>query len=70
MEFMLGIGPEWIHSNAYGVKMNSVGAEVAADFMFWPAKKHRYITLLCRSDLVEDVPCRGDESRDRIRLRD
>jgi hypothetical protein len=29
MEFMLGIGPEWIHSNAYGVKMNSVGAEVA-----------------------------------------
>jgi hypothetical protein len=42
MEFMLGIGPEWIHSNGYGVKMNSVGAEVAPDFMFWPAKKHRF----------------------------
>ena len=42
MEFMLGIGPEWIHSNAYGLKMNSVGAEVAPDFMFWPAKKHRF----------------------------
>ena len=42
MEFMLGIGPEWIHSNAYGVKMNSVGAEVASDFMFWPAKRHKF----------------------------
>ena len=42
MEFMLGIGPEWIHSNAYGVKVNSVGAEVAPDFMFWPAKKHKF----------------------------
>jgi hypothetical protein len=41
MEFMLGVGPEWIHTNAYGIKMNSVAAEVAADFMFWPSKKHR-----------------------------
>jgi len=42
MEFMVGIGPEWIHSNAYGVKMNSAGAEVAPDFMFWSSKKHRF----------------------------
>jgi hypothetical protein len=41
MEFMLGIGPEWIHTNAYGIKMNSVAAEVAPDFMFWPSRKHR-----------------------------
>ncbi len=41
-EFMLGIGPEWIHTNAYGIKMNSVGAEVAPDFMFWPSRKHRF----------------------------
>jgi hypothetical protein len=40
-EFMLGIGPEWIHRNAYGRKMNSVGAEFAADFMFWSSRKHR-----------------------------
>ena len=40
-EFMLGIGPEWIHPEAYGIKMNSVGAEIAPDFMFWPSKKHR-----------------------------
>jgi hypothetical protein len=41
-EFMLGVGPEWIHTNAYGRKMNSVGAEVAPDFMFWTSKKHRF----------------------------
>jgi hypothetical protein len=34
VEFMLGVGPEWIHTNAYGKKMNSVGVEVAPDFMF------------------------------------
>lgn len=42
IEFMLGIGPEWIHTNAYGKKMNSGGIEVAPDFMFWPSKKHRF----------------------------
>jgi len=41
MEFMLGLGPEWIHSNAGGFTMNSVAAEVAPDFMFWPSGKHR-----------------------------
>jgi hypothetical protein len=40
-EFMIGVGPEWIHTNAYGIKTNSVGAEVAPDFMFWSSKKHR-----------------------------
>ena len=41
MEFMLGVGPEWIHTNANGIRMNSVAAEVAPDFMFWPSRKHR-----------------------------
>jgi hypothetical protein len=41
-EFMLGVGPEWIHTNAYGNKVNSVAAEVAPDFMFWPSKRHRF----------------------------
>ena len=41
-EFMLGIGPEWIHTNAYGKNMNSVGAELAPDFMFWSSSKHRF----------------------------
>jgi hypothetical protein len=42
IEFMIGVGPEWIHSNAYGKKTNAGGLEVAGDFMFWPSKKHRF----------------------------
>jgi hypothetical protein len=41
-EFMIGVGPEWIHTNAYGVKTNSVGVEIAPDFMFWGSRKHRF----------------------------
>jgi hypothetical protein len=39
---MLGVGPEWIHTNTYGIKMNSVAVEVAPDFMFWPSKRHKF----------------------------
>jgi len=41
-EFMLGVGPEWIHTDAFGVKQNSIAAELAPDFMFWSSKKHRF----------------------------
>jgi hypothetical protein len=41
-EFMLGVGPEWIHTDAFGVKQDSVAAEIAPDFMFWFSKKHRF----------------------------
>jgi hypothetical protein len=41
VEFMVGIGPEWINTRAYGVTTNSLGAEVVLDFMFWPSAKHR-----------------------------
>jgi hypothetical protein len=41
-EFMLGVGPEWIHTNAYGIKSNSVAGEVAPDFMFWPSQRHKF----------------------------
>lgn len=41
-EFMLGIGPEWIHTNAFGAKTNSVALEAAPDFMFWSSEKHRF----------------------------
>jgi hypothetical protein len=36
VEFMLGVGPEWIHTRAYGVTTNSVGGEVVLDFMSGP----------------------------------
>jgi hypothetical protein len=41
VEFMVGIGPEWIHSREYGVTTNSLGGEVVLDFMFWHSARHR-----------------------------
>jgi hypothetical protein len=41
-EFMLGVGPEWVHLRQNGTTTNTVSAEVAGDFMFWPARKHRF----------------------------
>jgi hypothetical protein len=42
VEFMAGVGPEWIHTSDGGVKTNSVAGEAALDFMFWPVAKHRF----------------------------
>ena len=42
VEFMAGVGPEWIHTSDRGVKTNSVAGEAALDFMFWPFAKHRF----------------------------
>jgi hypothetical protein len=41
-EFMLGVGPEWVHLRQNGTTTNTVSGEVAGDFMFWPARKHRF----------------------------
>jgi hypothetical protein len=41
-EFMLGIGPEWVHVKQNGKVSNSIAGEVAGDFMFWPTGKHRF----------------------------
>jgi hypothetical protein len=41
-EFMLGIGPEWVHVTRSGKTTNSISGEAAADFMFWPSGKHRF----------------------------
>ena len=41
VEFMFGVGPEWIHTRDSGVITNSLGGEVVLDFMFWPSAKHR-----------------------------
>jgi hypothetical protein len=42
VEFMFGVGPEWIHTSASGMKTNSLGGEAVLDFMFWPSGKHRF----------------------------
>lgn len=41
LEFMAGIGPEWLHSSKFGVASNAVAAEAALDFMYWPTRSRR-----------------------------
>src|ERR1700735_2106129 len=43
-EFMFGVGPEWAHTSSGGQSTNSIAAEAALDFMFWPGhgQKRRF----------------------------
>jgi hypothetical protein len=41
-EFMLGVGPEWVHLKQNRTTTNTVSGEVAGDFMFWPARRRRF----------------------------
>jgi len=38
VEFMVGAGPSWSHVVSEGRSGDSLGAEAALDFMFWPWK--------------------------------
>ena len=42
VEFMAGVGPEWIRSKQNGVAKNAFAGEAVLDFMFWPGGKHRF----------------------------
>jgi len=42
LEFMIGVGPEWVHTRQYGITTDSFAGEAALDFMFWPSGKHRF----------------------------
>jgi len=42
VEFMFGVGPEWVHTRKYGITTNAVAGEVALDFMFWPGARRRF----------------------------
>jgi hypothetical protein len=41
-EFMVGVGPEWVHLRQNGKATNSISGELVGDFMFWPTGKHRF----------------------------
>jgi hypothetical protein len=41
-EFMAGIGPEWAHTVSGGSGSDSIAAEAALDFMFWPSPKRKF----------------------------
>jgi len=42
VEFMFGVGLAYAHTNNYNTTTNSLGGEIALDFMFWPFAKHRF----------------------------
>jgi hypothetical protein len=42
VEFMFGVGPEWIHTRERNIATNSLGGEAVLDFMFWPSTKHKF----------------------------
>jgi len=42
VEFMFGVGPEWIYVRENGITTDSVAGEIALDFMFWPSPKRRF----------------------------
>ncbi len=42
LEFMAGIGPEWVHVRDAGVVRNSLALEGALDLMYWPGSKRRF----------------------------
>ena len=42
VEFMFGVGPEWIHSRENRMTANSLAGEAVLDFMFWPSGKRRF----------------------------
>jgi hypothetical protein len=42
VEFMAGIGPEWIHTRHAGAGANGLAGEAALDFMFWPARRRKF----------------------------
>jgi len=42
VEFMVGIGPEWARTRHAGTTVNALAGEAALDFMFWPARRHKF----------------------------
>ncbi len=42
VEFMAGVGPEWVHLRTNGVTTDSVSGEAILDLMVWPSERHRF----------------------------
>lgn len=42
IEFMFGVGPEWVHTTSGGTPADSVAGEAVLDFMFWPSPERKY----------------------------
>ena len=42
VEFMAGIGPEWVHTRQAGASVDALAGEAALDFMFWPTRRRKF----------------------------
>ncbi len=42
VEFMAGVGPEWVHTRHAGAGVNALAGEAALDFMFWPSRRRKF----------------------------
>jgi hypothetical protein len=42
VEFMVGVGPEWVRTRQNGITLNSMAGEAVLDLMFWPSVKRRF----------------------------
>jgi hypothetical protein len=42
IEFMFGVGPEWEHTVTHSSTTDTVAAEAALDFMFWPWAERKF----------------------------
>jgi hypothetical protein len=42
VEFMAGVGPEWVHTRHAGAGVNALAGEAALDFMFWPTRRRKF----------------------------
>jgi len=42
VEFMVGVGPQWLHRTGGGQSGNSIGGEAALDFMVWPSGERKF----------------------------
>lgn len=41
VEFMLGVGPEWVHATGSETSADSIAGEAVLDFMFWPSPERK-----------------------------
>jgi hypothetical protein len=42
LDFMVGIGPSWIHIKNTGLTTNAVAGVFVLDFMYWPSARRRF----------------------------
>jgi hypothetical protein len=42
VEFMVGVGPQWVHKTGGGASTDSIAGEAVLDFMFWPYPERKF----------------------------